>query len=247
MSTTTSTAGDAGGVRVTKSEVLRRHLVDMIDGDLAPHDKLPTERDLADRFSLSRLTVRQVLGRLESEGRVYREQGSGTFVSEPRIAKSLELTSFSEDMRARGLRPGSSEVSLVQRPAGAEIGAALGISPRAEVLHFHRVRTADDTPMCVEDSYLPSALAPGLAASDIDGSLYELLENRFHLKIDRAQQTIRATVLEPAEAAQLQSVDFGPAFDVTRVGFDARGDRIEYARSIYRGDRYSYDLTIYRT
>jgi GntR family transcriptional regulator len=243
----TADLSTADGGRVTKSELLRRHLVELIDEKLSPHDKLPTERDLADEFSLSRLTVRQVLARLESEGWVYREQGSGTFVSEPRIAKSLELTSFSEDMRARGLRPGSDQVTIVQRPAGADVGRALEISPRAEVLHLHRVRTADDSPMCIEDSYVPASLAPGLAGSDVDGSLYELLETRYHLKVDRAQQTIRATVLEPADAALLDSVEFGPAFDVTRVGFDVRGNRIEYARSIYRGDRYSYDLTIYRS
>lgn len=236
----------ADGARVTKSELLRRHLVDLIDERLAPHDRLPTERELADEFSLSRLTVRQVLGRLESEGWVYREQGSGTFVSEPRIAKSLELTSFSEDMRARGLRPGSDQVEILERPAGVEVGHALSISPRDPVLHLHRVRTADGSPMCIEDSYVPASLAPGLAGTNIEGSLYELLEHRFHLKMDRAEQTIHATVLEPADAAILHSVEFGPAFDVTRVGFDSRGNRIEYARSVYRGDRYSYDLTIYR-
>src|ERR1700748_644412 len=104
--TMTADLSPADGGRVTKSELLRRHLLELIDESLSPHDKLPTERDLADEFSLSRLTVRQVLARLAAEGWVYREQGSGTFVSEPRIAKSLELTSFSEDMRARGLRPG---------------------------------------------------------------------------------------------------------------------------------------------
>ncbi len=242
----TANAPAGSGARLTKSELLRRHLIDLIHEKLAPHDKLPTERDLADEFSLSRLTVRQVLARLESEGWVYREQGSGTFVGEPRIAKSLELTSFSEDMRARGLRPGSDQVKILELPAGAEVGRALEISPRASVLHFHRIRTADGAAMCIEDSYIPAALAPGLSGTNVEGSLYELLESRFHLKVDHADQTIRATVLSPSDAALLGSVEFGPAFDVTRVGFDARGRRLEYARSVYRGDRYSYDLTIYR-
>ncbi|HEY0247893.1 MAG TPA: GntR family transcriptional regulator [Gryllotalpicola sp.] len=247
MTKTSSPAtSGARGTRITKTEHLRRHLLELIETSLSPHDKLPTERELAEQFSMSRLTVRQVLSRLEMEGRVYREQGSGTFVSEPRIAKSLELTSFSEDMRSRGLQPGSREVVVTRRAAGADVAFALGISPREEVLHFHRIRTADGTPMCIEDSYIPAALAPGLQDAEVDGSLYEMLETRFHLRLDRAEQTIRVTVLDPDDAHQLESIEYGPAFDVHRVGLDVRGRKIEYARSIYRGDRYSYNLTIFR-
>jgi GntR family transcriptional regulator len=232
---------------VTKAEILRRHVLELIDGSMAPHDKLPTERDLAEQFSVARLTVRQVLGKLENEGRVYREQGSGTFVSEPRIQKSLELTSFSEDMRSRGLRPGSLATFVERKPAGASVGASLQMSPRDEVIHIHRVRTADEVPICIEESYIPADLAPGIVDSEIDGSLYDLLQTRFHVRLDRAEQTIRVTTLEPREAALLGTAEFSPAFDVRRVGIDSRGRHVEYAQSIYRGDRYSYDLTVYRT
>ncbi len=100
--------------------------------------------------------------------------------------------------------------------------------------------------MCIEDSYVPADLAPGLTEADWGGSLYEVLENRFHTRLNRAEQRIQATVLSAAQAGQLESVEFGPAFDVTRIGYDARSRRIEFARSIYRGDRYFYDLTVYR-
>ncbi len=89
----------------SKSERLRQHLVEVIGRGLEPHSRLPTERDLATEFDVSRLTVRRALDRLEHDGLVYRVQGAGTFVAAPRIAKSVELTSFSEDMRARGLEP----------------------------------------------------------------------------------------------------------------------------------------------
>jgi GntR family transcriptional regulator len=232
---------------VTKTEVLRRHVLELIETSMAPHEKLPTEREFAEQFSVSRLTVRQMLGRLESEGRVYRAQGSGTFVSEPRIAKSLELTSFSEDMRARGLKPGSQEVTIERKPAGANVGFALQMSPRDDVIHVSRVRFADDVPMCIENSFVPVDVAPGLLEHEIDGSLYSLLENRFQVRLDRAEQTIRVTTLEPHQAKLLQTAEFSAAFDVQRVSIDARGRRIEYAQSIYRGDRYSYELTVYRS
>lgn len=230
-----------------KSEQLRQHLVDLLLGGLAPHERLPTERSLAEEFSVSRLTVRRVLDQLEREGRVYRVQGSGTFASEPRIHKSVELTSFSEDMRSRGLRPGSLEVGSERIPAGADIGYALQISPSSQVLHIRRVRTADDEPMCLEHCYLPGELVPDdLGPEELHGSLYEALSARYGLTLHRAEQTIKATVLDPDDAQALGAPPFSPAFLVQRTGFDARGRAIERADSLYRGDRYSYQLTIYR-
>jgi GntR family transcriptional regulator len=241
-------AGAEVSVRTgSKSALLRTHLIGLIDGGLKPHDKMPTERELAEQFGVTRLTVRRVLDQLDHEGRVYRTQGAGTFVSEPRIAKSVELTSFSDDMRARGLRPGSLATRIAEIAAGAEIGARLGISPREHVTHIHRVRTADDEPMCIEHTYIPVRLAPGLAAQPIEGSLYDLLNERYHLRVEKAEQSIHATVLDPDLAATLGVPEFSPAFRVTRVAYDSRSRRLEYAQSLYRADRYSYDFVIHRT
>lgn len=230
-----------------KSARLRQHLLSLIDNGLRPHDKMPTERELAETFGVTRLTVRRALDQLGYEGRVYRTQGAGTFVSEPRITKSVELTSFSDDMRARGLVPGSLFAEIEERPAGADIGARLGISPRDPVAHIYRVRTADGEPMCVEHTYIPASLAPGLAARGVEGSLYQLMAEVYHLRAEKAEQSIHATVLEPDVARRLGVADFSPAFRVSRVAFDARNRRIEYAESTYRADRYSYDFVIYRT
>lgn len=229
-----------------KSELLRRHLLEMLNAGMVPHDKLATERDLAGAFSVSRLTVRRVLDRLEREGRVYRIQGAGTFVNEPRIAKSVELTSFSEDMRSRGLVPGSLFVEIERIPAGAEVGYALGISPAASVVHIRRVRTADAEPMCLENCYLPGHLLPEDLVLGPQDSLYAQLTQSYNVHLTRADQTIRVTVLDPADAEALHVPPFSPAFQVERIGYDSRGKAIERAESLYRGDRYSYELTILR-
>ena len=231
----------------SKSAQLRAHLIGLIEGGLKPHDKMPTERDLAEQFGVTRLTVRRALDQLDHEGRVYRTQGAGTFVSEPRIAKSVELTSFSDDMRARGLQPGSLATKIVEVAAGAEVGSHLGISPRDRVTHIHRVRTADSEPMCIEHTYIPVNLAPGLSQLSVEGSLYDLLAGRFHLRVGKAEQSIHATVLEPELARRLDVAEFSPAFRVTRVAYDLRNRRMEYAESLYRADRYSYDIVIYRS
>jgi GntR family transcriptional regulator len=230
----------------TKSRQLREYLIDTIGADMRPHDRLPTERDLAESFSVSRLTVRRVLDRMETEGRVYRIQGAGTFVSEPRIAKSLELASFTEDMRKRGLKPGSRLISMEEIPAGAKIGFALGLSPAEHVLRITRVRTADGAPMCLEHAHLPARLVPGLADRLLDGSLYETLAHDFHIDIERAEQTIGCTVLDARDAEVLEVPALSPAFSVERTAFDTRGRAVEHAASLYRGDRYAYNLTLHR-
>jgi GntR family transcriptional regulator len=230
----------------TKSDLVKDHLVAAIDRGLAPHEKLPTERELADEFEISRLTVRRALDQLENDGIVYRVQGAGTFVSDARITKSFELTSFSEDMRARGYVPGSRSLTSEVIPAGARIGYALGLSPASPIVHLQRVRTADDFPMCLEHSYLPEALVPDLAEQLGGNSLYDILDARFNLRVERANQVIKVTVLEPDAAALLEAPPFSPAFLVSRVGYDHRERVIEYAESTYRGDRYDYELTVRR-
>jgi GntR family transcriptional regulator len=233
-------------VMPTKSGQLREHVLHLIESDLGPRDQLPTERDLVERFSVSRLTVRRVLERLEAEGKVYRVQGAGTFVSETRFAKSQELTSFSEDMRRRGLKPGARVLTSTEVHAGARIGYKLGVSPGAPLYRIARVRTANDRPICLETSHLPANLVPGLLDHPLEGSLYELLSSAFRINLERAEQEVRCTVLEPEDAGLLEVPSFSPAFNVERTGFDIRGRPIEYAETIYRGDRYSYQMVLHR-
>lgn len=229
-----------------KAEQVRKHVLQLVDAQLRPHDKLPTERELAGELAVSRLTIRRVLDDLEHERRVYRVQGAGTFVQEPHVAKSLELTSFSEDMRQRGMAPGSRLLVAEEKPAGARIGQELALSPGDRVLHIARVRTADGEPICLEHSYISAALAPGLLQMDLEGSLYELLYTHFRLHLERAKQTIAATVVDPDDARLLTVPAFSAAFRVERTGFDPRGRPIERAESLYRSDRYHYEITLYR-
>lgn len=229
-----------------KAEQVRKHVLHIVDGQLRPHEKLPTERELAGELAVSRLTVRRVLDNLERERRVYRVQGAGTFVREPHVAKSLELTSFSEDMRQRGMTPGSKLLIAEERPAGARIGQELALSPGDRVLHIARLRTADGEPICLEHSYIPEAHAPGLLQMDLESSLYELLTTHFRLNLEHAKQTITATVIDEDDARLLTVPPFSAAFRVERTGFDARGRPIERADSLYRADRYRYEVTLYR-
>ncbi|HMM83687.1 MAG: GntR family transcriptional regulator [Cryobacterium sp.] len=232
--------------QLKKHELVRQHLKAKINQGLAPHEKLPTERDLAEQLNVNRLTIRHALGELEREGVIYRVQGSGTFVSASQISKSFEFTSFSEDMRMRDMVPGSLSAELSVEAAGMKVGYALNLSPTTPVVHVRRVRTADEVPICVEDVCIPHALVPGLENGINGNSLYEDLAERFAITVERADQTIQATVLNESDAAELLVPPFSPAFHVQRTAFDSRGRAVEYAESLYRGDRYSYTVSITR-
>lgn len=230
----------------TKRQIVRRHLETQIRSDLEAHHRLPGERDLAEELGVNRLTVRRALDELERDGLVYRVQGAGTFVSVPQVSKSFEFASFTEDMRVRNMTPGSLSTEVTLEAAGVKVGYALGLSPAAKVVHIRRVRTADDVPMCLENSYLPHHLVPGLEDGIPGESLYQAISQRYGLRPERADQTVLATVLDEPSAKALLVPAFSPAFHVKRTAYDSRGRAIEYAESLYRGDRYSYTLSITR-
>lgn len=223
-----------------------RELLEREVADAAPHSPLPTERELAERYGVSRSTVRQALAALRDAGRVYRVQGAGTFTADTAIAKSLSLTSFSEDMTERNLTPGSRILDARLRPAGAETGARLRLSPADEVVELRRLRLADGVPMCMETVRLPSARFPGLLDHGLDGSLYALLHAEYGTVLSRAEQTIRSTVLTPEQAELLQVAPHSPALEIDRTGLDQRDRPTEHTLSLYRADRYEIRFTARR-
>ena len=234
--------------QTAKHEWLRERLVQEMAG-LHPRSPLPTERELASRYEVSRATVRQALSALEQSGTVYRVQGAGTFVAGPHVSKSLSLTSFSQDMRLRGLRPSSLVLAADEVPADAAIAENLQIPAAASVVRLVRLRLADDSPMCLETAYLPAARVPGLPglfANDLAASLYELLERHYDLRLERANQTLEAVTVADADAGLLAVPPGVPALRVHRVSFDERDQPVESTTSLYRADRYDIQFAIRR-
>ncbi|MFO1265578.1 MAG: GntR family transcriptional regulator, partial [Rubrivivax sp.] len=187
---------------------LQRALRAAIDNRILSSDEaLPAERDLAADFNVSRITVRKALAGLVSEGLLLRRQGAGNFVS-ARVEKNFSaLTSFSEDMRARGRKPRS---VWLKRSAGTvtpEEALALRLSPGTPVYRFHRLRFADDTPMALEFATIVATALPALDA--VDDSLYVALERSGH-RPTRALQRLRAVLLT-AEQADLLNARAGDA------------------------------------
>jgi GntR family transcriptional regulator len=231
---------------VAKHTWLRQVLQQEIAERLKPHEMLPPERELAARFKVSRMTIRQALRSLADDGLIYAVRGVGTFVTEPKVSKDLALSSFSEDMRARGLRPGSRLISAEVLDADAAVAKDLGIEPGSPAFRIERLRTADDVPVAHEQAVLPARLFPRLLDQDLDGSLYELMERRFRIRVDRAQQTTRAVNLGKRLADLLAVPPRTAALHVRRIGIDSQGRVVERTDTLYRGDRYDFSAVIRR-
>ncbi|ACZ31140.1 transcriptional regulator, GntR family [Xylanimonas cellulosilytica DSM 15894] len=242
---TKNDASATAPVRAKYLQIKDSLLQDHVEGKPAG-TALPPERVLAQDFGVTRVTVRRAIDELESDGLVYRIQGGGTYTVGPSIAKSLRLTSFSEDVRARGRTPSSEVLEVSQGPAGDEVGRSLHLSPMDTVVTIRRLRMADGEPMCLEVCALPARLAPGIEEEDLTGSLYAILSGRYGLEPARAEQVIEATVLDEREAGMLAVPPFSAALRATRTSYDTRGGPIEFAVTTYRADRYSLRFAVRR-
>ena len=204
---------------------------------LVPEDALPAERQIASDLAISRITVRKALDGLVEEGLLVRRQGSGNFVAS-RIEKNFaKLTSFSEDMRARGRVPRSEWLRRAEGAVTPEEALTLRLSPGAPVYRFHRLRYADAVPMCLEYATLAAFCLPSLAA--VDDSLYIALEAAGNRPV-RALQRLRALLLNAEQARLLHAREGDAGLLVERVGFLRDGRAVEFCQSYFRGDTYDF-------
>lgn len=222
----------------SKQEVVRDALLDLVGG-LQVGAAIPPERRLAVDMGVSRPTLRAAIEELVREGLLLRRHGSGTYVAEPKIALPLTMTSFSDDMRQRGMRPDSHILSFEEQSAGAKLGARLRVSPADPLWAIRRLRLADDETMAIEFLHVPQRVAPSLTQRDLEGqSFYDLLVRRYDVVVVAGTQTIEPTVTNDEEAEVLGVPVHSPAFLFERTSTSERGEVVEFVRSIYRGDRY---------
>jgi GntR family transcriptional regulator len=213
---------------------------------LQPGDALPTELELCDRFGVSRMTARAGVKRLVDEGLLYRVRGRGTFVAQPPIHRQAgNLLSFSQEMRARGLRPSSEILELAQQVAPKEVARALGLPAGARVIVVRRRRLADDLPMALERTLLIPACATVLAADLEHGSLHAALEESGRVPA-LARGTITPQPATAEDAALLEIPPRTPLLVETRVVYDTANTPIEHTETRYSPTRYIFDIELHR-
>ena len=223
---------------MTKQSQTRDRVLDLIE-QLAVGEAIPSERQLSSDLGVSRLTLRAALEDLAREGYLVRRRGAGTFVSEPKIAQELTMTSFTDDMRRRGMQPSSRTLDLRVSPAGARLGRLLHVSPSEPVVVATRLRLADGESMAIETIHVRERHVPGLSARDLEElSFYELLRDRYGIVIVGGTQTIEPTVTDEEESEALGVPLHSPAFKFERITQSDAGETVEFVESVYRGDRY---------
>jgi len=220
-----------------------REILEALVAERPPGSALPSERELAERFGVARMTVRGEIERLTAEGLIYRLHGRGTFVAEPRVAQAVTFSSFSEDMRARGLEPGSTVRSQELTEADGFLAGVLAVVPGAPLLRLDRVRTADDRSMAVELAFLPTERFPGVDGVDFtDASLFEVLAGHFGVRLREADQRVVAVQIEGDDAVALEVDEGAPGLRFYTLARNDEGMPVYYATSLFPGDRYEVEL-----
>ncbi|QBE62739.1 GntR family transcriptional regulator [Pseudoduganella lutea] len=237
-------APPANGVRMSMAARLAQILGTAIAEGMKTGDSFPPERDMATCFGVSRDTVRRAIDTLVRQGLVESRQGAGTFVA-ARVEQPLtEMSSFSDDMQLRGLRPGSHWLKReLRRPTPSE-SFALGLAPDCLVMHLERVRTADSVPMAIERSVLAAQLLGGNI--EFGDSLYQALDAA-GLGPVKAVQRLRASVVAAPDNELLGLHVGDPILHIERRSFSAEGRPLELTESLYRGDRYDYVVAMTRS
>lgn len=215
-------------------------------GELKPNDRLPAEQEMAERYAVSKATVRQALNELAVAGFLRREQGRGTFVAEPRVEQGpRELTSFTQEMRKRGLRSHSRVLHQDVLKAEATLAEKLNLKPESGVFQLKRLRLADDEPMGIQTAHIPLELVPQLPEENFErASLYAVLQHQYGLVPTHARETHFAVLLGREEAQLLGVAEGSPALAAERVTFLGSGQPLEWVYSVMRGDRYQIVLDL---
>ena len=230
------------GVGTTKRAQVRAILEQLIDAELNPGDAIPSERVLVVRLGVSRVTVRQAIADLVDAGALERVHGKGTYVTGPQVDSRLHLTSFSREMRDRGLVPATVVLAAGEEPASDDVAYALRVRPGRPVVRVERLRTADGTPMAYEVGHYPSALFPGLLQREL-GALYDVFASEYGVVVTSGEQTVRAEAADASQARVLGIAKRAPLLVQERVTY--AGDRvIELSTSWYRADRYRIHMAI---
>lgn len=238
---------------VSRKQPLYDQLVDIlkekIENDLEPGDLLPSERELSLRYGLSRTTVRQAMGELETLGLVKRVHGRGTFVahSEAEVTNLSAMYSFTDQMRRAGRHPQTKILEFKLAEAPKQVAEKLGLRLGEHIYQLKRLRLVDETPMMLERTYLPATQFIGLNYDEVSTrALYEVMEQEYHQTIRLAQEDFSASIARSDAATYLDIPKGSAILKLVRITFNEKNIPIEFTRSVARADQFNYRITHFR-
>ena len=213
-------------------------------GECPVGSKFLTERQICERYGVSRATANKALSNLVSEGLLEFRKGVGTFVRGRSLDYNLRsLVSFTDKARAAGKEPGTEVLqfeSVRAEDVLDDVPQLLQVGPAAALYYIERLRLADGLPVILEKRYVVAEYCPDLTAEDVDGSLYSLWTNRYHLPIEGADESIRAVNTRGSDARLLKLRDGAAGMLIRSVGHLTGNRPLWSERTLYRGDSYEF-------
>lgn len=222
---------------------------EIVTKGLKPHSPIPSEREYAEQYGISRMTVRQAINDLVNQDVLYRARGRGTFVNEEKFEQDIsQLSSFSEDMRKRQLTPSTKILAMELSTGPSAIHDRLKVAADDQVYKIIRLRLADEQPIALETIYTPKRRIGELLNHQIEGSFYYHLEHTLGLRIKHGFQSVEAALGNNEEIEHLQIKKHDPVLVMYRISYldDNEETPIEFVRSVYRADRYKFNIEMNR-
>ncbi len=225
---------------------LKESLLERINQWEFTDHKLPNEEQLTKEYNVSKITVRRALFELKNEGYIYRKQGLGTFILPRKIEQSLtSFYSFSSELEKRNIKVKSEVLALEEIVPDQKIAAKLKLNPKDKVYFLKRLRFAENTPIMIEYSYLPSTIFPNLDKKDfVKRRLYDIMREDYGIYPVQADLTFGAKHFTPQELNDLQIDEAYAALKQDRLTYASTQEIIEYSKASICSERYEYHIRI---
>lgn len=219
----------------------------ILAGEYAPYQRMPSESELMKTFSVSRITVRQALRDLHSEGLIFSTQGKGTFASKPKALQDIQhLQGFDEAMKPKGYETSSRLISIGEVVVNKDVQEKLALSSRERVVQVLRVRYLNREPVSVDRSFFPLDIGQGLFSRDLSRDIFPMLENQLGIALGRADISLEARPADAEIAGLLGLAPGSPVMWVERLTCDRNGKPVDYEYLAFRGDSYKYRFHVER-
>lgn len=221
-------------------------IIEMIEVEnLKEDDKLPSERELCEKYDISRATVRKAIEELEKEGYIYKKHGKGTFISPRKFAQNLlRFYSFTEEMKKTGKEPTSKVLDFKVIESDDKLAKKMNLKISKKVYKFTRLRLADGEPMMLETSFVPCDRFPNLTKKELqENAMYDIFIKKYNATLTKAEEIFQPVLTRDFEADLLEYVKDYPSMMIERITYE-RDKIIEYTKGIARGDRFKYHIML---
>ncbi len=221
---------------------LKEILKERIEKHMSPGDVIPIEIEIEKEFGVSRMTVRKAIDELVDEGLVVKQQGRGTFVQQPKITQDVgTIFSWTEEMRNKGKSTETRDLEIREVTPSRKLAEALRLGKNERIVCLKRIRYTEGEPLAIMINYLRLNYVPGLLDNGLQSeSLYEDLEQIYHIKLVEADETISAREATDLEALTLQIPPGSAVLHIMRTSYLANGIPVEVVDMTARADRYQY-------